>query len=83
MFQLAQIMADTEGWQHMTGWGWGWMVVGWLFLLSVIVLVVWSVGRVSGGTPRSRDAEQILAERFARGEMSSEEFEERRATLRD
>ena len=80
MLQMGQILTDVDG--HMAGWGWGWMTLGWLLLLSVIVLVVWGVGRVLSGTPREREAHQILAERFARGELSPEEFTERRAALR-
>ena len=82
MLQMGQILTDADGCQHMTGWGWGWMVLGWLFWLSVIVLVVWGMGRVLSGTPRERNADQILAERFAQGELSAEEFEERRTALR-
>ena len=66
----------------MTGWGWGWMALGWVLLLSVIVLVVRGVGRGLSGTPREREAHQILAERFARWELSPEEFTELRAALR-
>ena len=80
MLQLGQILTDVDG--HMTGWGWGWMALGWLLWLSVIVIVVWGVGRVLSGTPRERDAHQILAERFARGELSPEEFGEQQAALR-
>lgn len=82
MTVIGQVLADSEGWQHMTGWGWGWMVLGWLFWLSIIALVVWSVARFSGGTPRRPDPDEVLAERFARGELSTEEFEEQRAALR-
>ena len=82
MTVLGQVVADFEGWQHMTGWGWGWMTVGMLFWLSVIALVVWSVGRMPGGSQRRPDADEMLLERFARGDLSIEEFEERRAALR-
>ena len=80
MLQLGQILTEVDG--HMTGWGWGWMALGWLLWLSVIVIVVWGVGRVLSSTPRERDAHQILAERFARGELSPEEFGEQQAALR-
>lgn len=72
------------------GWEWGMYVVGLLFMLSVISLVVyliWNGVRSGTGRPsigrrgRSR-AEEILDERYARGEISREEYEERRADLR-
>ena len=80
MLQMGQILTDVDG--HMTGWGWGWMALGWLLWLSVIVLVVWGAGRMLSTTPRERDAHQILAERFAQGELAPEEFGEQRAALR-
>ncbi|MCH8899138.1 MAG: SHOCT domain-containing protein [Acidobacteria bacterium] len=79
---VAQVLGDTEGWQHMTGWAWGWMVLGWLLFLTLIGAVVWTVSRASGSPARRPDATEILAERFARGELSVEEFEERRCALR-
>ena len=42
MLQMGQILTDVEGWQHMTGWDWGWMALGWLFWLAVVVLVAWA-----------------------------------------
>jgi putative membrane protein len=73
------------------GWGMGW---GWLFLLLVIVGVVLIVvavlrstgsGRSGAGgdvAARSRHAEEVLAERYARGEIDRAEYEERLRTLR-
>ncbi len=77
---VAQTLADTAGLQHMTGWGWGWMVLGWL---TVVGLVVWTVNNLSrGSSSRRTDAEEVLAERFARGELTVEEYEEGRSALR-
>lgn len=77
-------------WDHMRGWGgwgWGWMwLVGLLLLLAVIAAVVVAVvaltrgtgGRTSAGGPAGRStARDILAERYARGELSTEEYRER------
>lgn len=68
------------------GWGWIWgglmMVVIWVALVWLVVSLV----RGSAARPSNEDrgrptAEQILAERFARGEISEEEFQERRRVL--
>lgn len=82
---------------HMMGWGGGWhaMIFGPLFmilflaaLIAVTVLLVrWLGGRWQGTVPSlhhtspSRTPLDILKERFARGEIDKDEFEERRRVL--
>ena len=66
-------------------------VIGWILLLlllasAVTAFLLWRTGRLPlRGLSASRSpdvqARQILAERFARGEISSEEFLDRCATL--
>ncbi|MEO8322884.1 MAG: SHOCT domain-containing protein [Actinomycetota bacterium] len=69
----------------MMGWdsGWGWLGAIWMisFWVAVIALVVWAVSRLSGPRTTHGRAEEILEERFARGEIDREEFEERRREL--
>ncbi len=79
---VGQVLADSSDLGHMGGWGWGWMIFGLLFWAVVIGLVVWAVIRNSGTTQPKADPEAILAQRFALGEISSEEFAERRSALR-
>lgn len=74
-----------DGWWHMAG-----MWIGWLLVLIVIVAVVWLVVRAasdrgrSGGPPGDvASPEQILKQRYARGEIDREEYERRLADLRD
>ncbi len=71
-------------------WFGGWWMMLWmvLFWAGLVLLVVWAVRAVSGeGQGASRaggtNALQILEERFARGEIDREEFEERRSILED
>lgn len=74
----------------MHGYGWMWpmggMMVGWLLLTVLLVaFVVWLVSTSSGSrsTPdEAGPARRILAERYARGEMDTEEYNRRMATLR-
>lgn len=63
-----------------------------LFLIGLVVLIVWAVKRgildrgSQGGASlfkQERSAEEILKERFARGEISEEEYDERRRILRE
>ncbi len=81
---LSPVLADTTSAGHMSGWGWGWMMGGWLAMILVAALIVLAFrGTGSPRAPdRTTDPEGILAERFARGEISAEEYEERLAVLR-
>ena len=79
-----------DGWDHMSdhmgGWGWGWMILFWLFSILVVALVVWAVWalvRRGSGQPNRTGGVAILEERFARGEISPEEYRERRVMLED
>ncbi len=49
-----------------------------LFWGGLIALIVYAVrGAIAGGRPgRGSGAEQILADRFARGEISAEEYQQ-------
>jgi putative membrane protein len=74
-----------------TGWGGGgggfWMLVGLLLLIALIVLVVWAVmhlthpGRAAMHDPSRPTPNEILRERFARGEISAQEFEDAKKVL--
>ncbi len=59
------------------------MLLYWATLIALIALAVrWVMSGGGGGWPTSRTtSKQILEERFARGEISKEEFEERKRTL--
>jgi len=70
------------------GNGWGWL---WGFLMMIVfwggfaVLVVWLIRDRDRSSARDRseqpDARAILEERFARGEISEEEFHDRMRVL--
>ncbi|MDP8955792.1 MAG: SHOCT domain-containing protein [Actinomycetota bacterium] len=77
-------MPFNWGWD--SGWAWGWVfpLAGMLFW---IVLIVGAVLLLRNDAPRLRDrfaapsALRILEERYASGEITREEFLERRAVL--
>lgn len=69
---------------HMFGFGAGFM---WLFWILVIVAIVWIVKALTGSkeeTPSDNQnpALKILDERYARGEIDREEFEQKRKDLK-
>ena len=75
----------------MGGWGafgWLWMLIPLLFWGGLLALIAWAVIRAfpsqENGHPerRSSPAEEVLRERFARGEIAAEEYEERLRVLR-
>lgn len=69
----------------MDGWGHGlfgvvWMVLFWGAIIAAPALLVWLAVR-GGGRGRQQSAREILEERYARGEIDSEEYEERKRNL--
>jgi putative membrane protein len=68
------------------GWGMGTGHLTWLIaIVLVIALAVAAVARMGRNSdrqpPRNRTPREILDERFARGEISKEEYDERRRVL--
>jgi len=65
--------------------GWIWMLGGLLVMVGFVILIVWAVGTMSRGgssrEPERPSALDILRERFARGEVTQQEFEDARKTL--
>lgn len=77
----------------MSGWGYAWMGIGmvlfWtLLILGIVVLIRYSVGagqpraQLPGSAGHIESPEQVLAARFARGEIEETEFQQRLAVLR-
>ncbi|MCV7089766.1 MULTISPECIES: SHOCT domain-containing protein [Mycobacterium] len=78
---------------HNMGW-WGWgmgigMVLFWVLLIAgIVALVVYTTGdrrgyRIPPAATPSVTPEQVLAARFARGEIDETEYRHRLAVLRD
>jgi putative membrane protein len=71
------------------GWGWWWMMP--LLMAAFWVAGAWLVvgllrdrpARPDGGSDRPESPEQVLAHRYARGELDDEEYRRRLDTLRN
>ena len=72
----------------MGGFGWLWMLAPLLLWVGLLVLVVGLMIRLfpslrGKDSSRSNDAEGMLRERFARGEIDSDEYESSLRILRE
>ena len=71
------------GW-HDGGWGLLWMIFSWALILAIVFFVVRAF---PSGSPdrreRTDDPTAILSERFARGEISEDEYLERMHVLEE
>ncbi len=88
--------SERPGWGYGwdMGWGWGHMLSGGLMMIlfwgGIILVIVFAVRALGGGpshgatqVPSRNKALDILQERFARGEIDKDEFEERKRLLSD
>ena len=82
---------NDDRWDHMDGWGGGWMWLWGVAMMALfVVLIVWLVRATTGNGPTSppppkdpwERAREILAERYARGELTTDEYRERIEHLR-
>jgi putative membrane protein len=77
--------------EHMSGWGYALGTISMVLLWSLLVLAIAAAVRYLGRDRREHSAapppapptaEQVLAERFARGEIDADEYRQRLDTLR-
>jgi len=64
------------------GWSGGWMMILWWgIIIAAIYLVVRAITQQKGGTTGEQSALEILKKRYARGEISKEEFNEKKKDI--
>lgn len=69
--------------------GWLTMLGGVLLIIGIVVLIVWAIGKVAptqssqvqAPPPAAQDPGEILRLRFARGEITADEFTAAKQTL--
>ena len=76
----AQMMGEYgHGWGMGMGW---WWIIGLIIIIAVIWMVVKGMNRnANTGQNSVKSALDILKDRYARGEIDREEFEERKKDL--
>jgi putative membrane protein len=74
-----------SGFGMMAGMGWLGIVTLLLFWLGVLALVIWGVSNLlpTRKLDTEGDAVEIVRQRFARGELSREEYVQAMETLRE
>lgn len=78
-----QTMSHMGGAWGFHGLGILWMVLFWALVIAAVVFLVKAIvgnGGPARGSDRNRSLE-ILEERYAKGEIGQEEFEDKRRTL--
>jgi len=82
---------------HVSGWGYGLGIISMILFWGLVVLVIVAAVRYLGRggrpeppaqhptppPPQASTAEQVLAERFARGEIDAEEYRRRLDVLHE
>jgi putative membrane protein len=62
--------------------GWGMVLIGAVFWASILALVIWAVVRLTGRASHDADPYrrksplELLKERYAKGEITKEQYEE-------
>lgn len=84
VLDIAMMHGDHDGMGGMDGWmgGWmlAWLLVGLAFFALAVAATVWLVRNMSGPS-NTNDALRELDMRYARGELTSEEYDERRQRI--
>lgn len=75
-----------HGWGYSHGFGWIFFVLFWIaIILAIVALVRWlgsTPGQILPPPPKEKSALEILDERFARGEIDQQEYEQKREVLK-
>ena len=71
-------MDGMDAW--MSGWMFAWLLVGLALFALAVAATVWLIRNMSG-SGRGNDALRELDMRYARGELDSDEYDERRQRI--
>lgn len=57
------------------GYGWFFMIIFWVLIVAAVIFLIAFITRRTGGGGESETALDILKKRYARGEISKDEYE--------
>lgn len=86
MNALFPLIAQTHFESDHMGGGWGWLVVvAMVVMMGGMGWMMWSMMRGTGsnGGGSVEDPVEVLKARYARGELTTDEFQERLRTIED
>ena len=80
------MMNDTGNFAAGMGWGMGfgglWMILFWgLIIFGIVAIIKWLGNSGNGTLPKQKTALDILKERYARGEIDEQEYQQKRREL--
>jgi len=80
-------MMDWDGshaWGYMHSFGWVFGLLLWIVVIAALVVMVRRFSNKEGDNPTvEKSAFDILDERFARGEIDQQEYEQKRKVLKN